>query len=187
MNIINDYIPLQRNGAAQGRNISKTANEIKKIAERYGRVVFSANSVLIPTKLRKTGRVHVTRVPMYVSTNFVVFSYNTADEANVVGSYMTTIFYQLECEVQSKDHAGLRKLELQDVQTTNVPIYTSLSQGEIDYVKNEIPNIEFLDLNNPSIRNIDRIWAEILFGTSANAVLNDALRLLRFLANRRNP
>lgn len=185
--IISDYIPLQRNSDAQNRDTSKSVREIKKIAERYGRVVFQPNSVLVPTKLRKTGRVHVTRVPMHVSTNFAVFTYSTQDEANVIGTYMTTIFYQLECEVQSKDHAGLRKLELQDVQTTHVPICASLSQSEIDAVTNEIPNIEFLNLNNPMIRNIDRIWAEILFGTNANNILNDALRLLRFLANRRNP
>ena len=161
--------------------------DIKKIAERYARVVFQANSVLVPTKLRRTGRVHVTRVPMHISTNFVVFTYGTANEANIIGSYMSTIFYQLECEVQSKDHAGLRKLELQDVQTTHVPIVSALTTAEIARVNAELPNIQFLDLNNPVIRNIDLIWADILYGTNANAVLNDAIRLLRFLANRRNP
>lgn len=186
-NVINDYIPLQRVAEGQSRNTTKPPAEIKKIAERYARVVFQANSVLVPTKLRRTGRVHVTRVPMHISTNFAVFTYGTANEANIIGSYMSTIFYQLECEVQSKDHAGLRKLELQDVQTTHVPIVSSLTTAEIARVNAELPNIQFLDLNNPVIRNIDLIWADILYGTNANAVLNDAIRLLRFLANRRNP
>lgn len=186
-NVINDYIPLQRAAEGQSRNTTKPPAEIKKIAERYARVVFQANSVLVPTKLRRTGRVHVTRVPMHISTNFAVFSYGTANEANIIGSYMSTIFYQLECEVQSKDHAGLRKLELQDVQTTHAPIVSALTTAEIARVNAELPNIHFLDLNNPVIRNIDLIWADILYGTNANAVLNDALRLLRFLANRRNP
>lgn len=187
MNIINDYIPLQRNSDAQSRNTSKSASEIKKIAERYGKIVFNQNSVLVPTKLRRIGRVYVTRVPMYISTNFAVFSFATADIANIVGSYMSTVFYQLECEVQSKDHAGLRKLELQDVLTTHAPICNMLSKDEISAITNELSNITFLDLNNPVIRNIDRIWAKILFGTNANSVLDDATRLLRFLANRRNP
>ena len=185
--ILNDYIPLQRDANGQNRNTLKPAAEIKKIAERYGKVVFNPNSVLVPTKLRKIGRVHVTRVPMYVSTNFTVFSFLTAAIANVVGSYMTTVFYQLECEVQSKDHAGLRKLELQDVLVTHAPIYEELSQDEIDIIAQELPNITFLDLNNPTIRNIDKIWSKILFGSNADEVLSDAVRLLKFLANRRNP
>lgn len=186
-NIINDYIPLQRDADAQSRDISKSANEIKKIAERYGRVIFQSSSVLVPTKLRRTGRVHVTRIPMHISTNFTVFTYDSVEEANVVASYMATVFYQLECEVQSKDHAGVRKLELQDVKTTHVPVCSKLSRSEIDAINAEIPNISFLDLNNPDIRVIDEIWANILFGTDAATALVDAQRLLMFLANRRNP
>lgn len=186
-NIIRDYIPLQKNADGQSRNTSKPASEIKKVAERYAKVIFQANSVFVPTKLRKTGRVHVSRVPMHVSTNFAVFSYASSDEANIIGSYMATVFYQLECEVQSKDHAGLRKLELQDVKTTHVPQLSALTQTEIGRITSEIPHIQFLDLNRPVIRNIDVIWSEILYGASAVTVRNDALRLLKFLANRRNP
>lgn len=186
-NIINDYIPLQRASKGQNRNTFKSNSEIKKIAKRYGKVVFKENSVLVPTKLRKTGRVHVTRIPMYVSTNFTVFSFLNADIANIIGSYMSTVFYQLECEVQSKDHAGLRKLELQDVLTTHVPECSMISQNEMAAITREIPSITFLDLNNPIIRNIDKIWSEILFGKNATLILNESVRLLKFLANRRNP
>ncbi len=184
--IINDYIPLQRRPDAQERNTARAGGEIRKIAERYGRVVFAPNSVLVPTKIRKTGRVHVTRIPMHVSTNFAVFSYDTADKANVVGTYMSTVFYQLECEVQSKDHAGLRKLEVRDMQTTHVPKYEALSQGDIHEITDEIPHIGFLDLNHPVARRIDRIWAGILFGTDGEEILDGALRLLRFLADLRS-
>ena len=64
--IITDYIPLQREASGQQRN-SKSVADWYKIAKRNGKVVFRPNSVLVPTKLRKTGRVHVTRVPMHIS------------------------------------------------------------------------------------------------------------------------
>lgn len=108
--IIRDYIPLQRNKGRQQKK-SKSVAEWEKIARRNAKTVFEGNSVLVPTKIRKDGRIHVTKIPMYISTNFSVFTYKTPEEAEIIGSYMTTLFYLLECEVESKDESGVRKLE----------------------------------------------------------------------------
>ena len=99
---------------------------------------------------------------------------------------MTTIFYQLICEVSSKDEVGMRKMEVKDILTTLVPNFDSLSDTLFSRIQAEIPNVTFLELKNPEIRNIDRIWAEELFGINANDKLNEASRLLAFLANRRD-
>lgn len=184
--IINDYIA-QTRPAGQQQRLTKTATEWEKIAKKDGSVRFQANSILVPTKIRRNGRVHVSTVPLFVSTNFAVFIYPTLRDAQIVGSYMSTVFYQLECEVTSKDHAGVRKIEVKDAKTTHVPIVASLSLNEINDIIAEIPNVTFKDLNNPTITHMDEIWAEILFGVNANIKLNEAIRLLRFLANRRNP
>jgi len=105
----------------------------------------------------------------------------------VIASYMATVFYQLECEVTSKDHAGVRKIEVRDAITTHVPVYASLSPNEINDILTELPNVTFKDLNNPTITHMDEIWADILFGVDARTKLDEAIRLLRFLANRRSP
>lgn len=183
--IIVDYT-LQVKQAKKQQRKTKTVVEWEKIVKRDGKVYFPANSILIPTKIRKKGRVYVSSVPLYVSTNFVVFSYATLHEAQIIASYMTTVFYQLECEVASKDHAGVRKGELRDTITTHIPKYNSLTQSEINEIIAELPNISFKDLNNPIIAHIDEIWAKILFGRDAATRLNEASRLLMFLANRRN-
>lgn len=185
-NIINDYI-IQSRPAGQQQRITKTYAEWERIAKKDGRVQFSANSVLIPTKIRRNGRVHVSSVPLFVSTNFAVFSYQSTEEAQIIGSYMSTVFYQLECEVTSKDHAGVRKMEVKDAVTTHVPAIDSLSEEEKNRIIAEIPNVTFKDLNNPVTSSVDEVWAEILFGNDAMIKLDEATRLLRFLANRRNP
>ncbi len=184
--IINDYI-VQSRPAGQQQRAVKTVAEWEKIAKKDGRVRFLENSVLVPTKLRRNGRVHVSNVPLYVSTNFVVFTYPSQIDALIVGSYMSTIFYQLECEVNSKDHAGVRKAEVKDAITTHVPAVGALSQFEIDRLVANMSSVTFKDLNNPVIDEVDKIWAEILFGVDADARIQEARRLLRFLANRRNP
>lgn len=184
--ILTDYITYSKSANQQQRFV-KTVAEWEKIAKKDGSVCFPANSVLVPTKIRKNGRVHVSTIPLYVSTNFAVFSYPSLTQAEIVASYMATVFYQLECEVTSKDHAGVRKIEVQDIITTHVPIYALLPQNEINDIVAELPNVTFKELNNPTINHIDEIWANILFGKDATTKLNEAIRLLKFLANRRNP
>jgi type I restriction-modification system DNA methylase subunit len=183
--IAKDYISLARDAKKQQRKV-KSASEWETIAKKDGQVKFSNNSVLIPTKTRKSGRVHLSDMPLYVSTNFVVFTYPSMCEAEIIASYMTTVFYQLECEVTCKSHAGVRKGEVGDVVTTHVPVFRGISPTDISKIQAEIPNIEFLNLNDPQISKTDAIWAEILFGPNAKACLDNAQRLLRFLANRRN-
>lgn len=184
--IINDYIPLARAKENQ-QTAGKTAAEWKDIMEYYGNLQTQPNCVLLPTKTRKDGRVHVTTFPIYVSSNFTVFSYGSLDDAKIEASYLTTIFYQLECEVMSKGHTGLRKTDKKDAEATHAPKLNSLTATDRSNILNETPNISFQNLNNPQISHIDEIWAEILFGANAANKLDEALRLLRFLANRRNP
>lgn len=184
--IITDYTNCAKPAGQQQRAV-KTILEWEKITKKDGSIRFPANSILVPTKIRRNGRIHVSIVPLYVSTNFVVFSYASLQEAQVIASYMSTVFYQLECEVSSKDHAGVRKGEVKDVITTHVPIYNLITQGEINDIIAELSNVTFKDLNNPTITHMDEIWAHILFGVNAKDRLDEAIRLLRFLANRRNP
>ena len=100
---------------------------------------------------------HLSNIPLYVSTNFVVFTYPSMCEAEIIASYMTTVFYQLECEVMCKSHAGVRKGEVGDVVTTHVPVFRSISPTDISKIQAEIPNIEFLNLNDPRVSKTDEI------------------------------
>ena len=186
ISVVSDYVPLQRETQGQQR-VSKDVQEWIQIAKRYGRSIVDTNVVLAPTKIRRTGRVHVINTPMYISTNFGILVCDTQENAKLIGSFMTTILYQLECEVQCKDHAGLRKIELQDLKHTHIPNISTLTRNDKQLVMEAIDSISFLDLNNPEIREIDRVWAHILYGNEAENVLEKAEMLLRFLANRRNP
>ena len=186
ISVASDYVPLQRGTQGQQR-VSKDAQEWIRIAKRYGRNIVGTNVVLAPTKIRRTGRIHVISVPMYISTNFGILVCNTQEEAKLIGSFMTTILYQLECEVQCKDHAGLRKIELQDLKHTHIPNILTLSRNDKRHIIETIDSISFLELNNPEVREIDRVWARILYGDEAENVLEKAEILLRFLANRRSP
>lgn len=122
----------------------------------------------------------------FVSTNFVVYTMSTYEEALMLSTWMTTIFYQLICEVTSKDQEGMRKMEVADINTTFIPQLDMISLNTRNRI-NEIKDaIVFLNLKNPEIRDVDKIWAEELFGDEANEILETAQSLLSFLAHRRN-
>ena len=168
------------------RRTQKSYEELIAILNSESRNVVSANSVLIPRAIRKSGKVYLTNEPSFVSTNFVVCSMQDYNSALVLSSWMTTIFYQLLCEVSSKDQEGMRKMEVNDIKKTFVPKMNKIDIKIIEEINNEKSKIEFLDLRNPKIRNIDIIWAKYLFGRNYEEKLNAALRLLEFLANRRD-
>jgi len=184
--IIDAYNALpERNGKQQRQKKDRQA--WISILQRESRGGFERNSVLIPRAIRTTGRVYLADEPIFVSTNFVVCTLPTYEKALLLSTWMSTVFYQLICEVSSKDQEGMRKMEVNDISTTFVPNLDNISQETIDKLIAEKDTLSFLILNRPEIRGVDRIWAEELFSDEADDVLHQALQLLEFLANRRNP
>lgn len=184
--IIDAYNELpERNGKQQRQKKDRQA--WISILQRESRGCFERNSVLIPRAIRTTGRVYLADEPIFVSTNFVVCTLPTYEKALLLSTWMSTVFYQLVCEVSSKDQEGMRKMEVNDIGTTFVPNLDNISQNTIDRLIAEKDTLSFLILNRPEIRDVDRIWAEELFADDADNVLHQAVQLLEFLANRRNP
>lgn len=183
--IIEFYISLPERGGKQQRQI-KPKQKWLEILEKESRGKFQPNSVLIPRNIRRKGRIYLSEEQVFVSTNFVVCTLPTYEKALILATWMTTIFYQLICEVSSKDQEGARKMEVHDITTTWVPNLEHIPLNYIQLLEKEKNSIEFLDLQNPIIREVDIIWSEILFEDKAVMILEEAKRLLEFLANRRN-
>lgn len=148
---------------------------------------FPKNSVLFPRGIRRAGKVAITKTPMHISTNFLVVSLPDADKALLMGTFASTIFFQLMCEIFSKNQEGMRKMEMVDFQKTFLPKFEDLPAEMLDDVKENIQRFSFLKLDAPKIRPIDKIWANYLFGEKADALLREAMRILKFLTVRRRP
>ena len=184
--ILDSYLALPQKESKQQRK-QKTKGEWVRILIRESRAEFPQNSVLIPRAIRSTGRVYFSENPVFVSTNLFVCTPDCKKDAILLASWMTTIFYQLICEVSSKDNEGMRKMEGADIGKTFVPNFHLIDGAFYDSLLEEIGNITFLDLRNIQIRTIDKIWAKLLFKENAESVLEEATRLLTFVVARRNP
>ncbi len=141
--------------------------------------VTPANCVLLPRAIRAEGRVFVTDIPLRVSTNLFVIQ---ADEerSKLLASWFSTIFYQLECEANGNNRKGLRKMEKDDYEPLHVPVTDELSNEQKQRVVST-PITEFLDLRSPYPRDVDRVWADILFGEKADELLEEAMTLVPIL------
>ena len=184
--VINIYLSQPQKKGMQSRK-EKNANEIKSIMCNYAQDISPANSIVIPRAIREKGRIHVSTIPLYVSTNFMIFSYENSNDALILASYALTVFFQLESEIESNDRDGLRKQEIANAERMHVPRLNLLSDEQKNRVINSLQNIQFLSLDNPTTRSIDEIWAEILFGPEGNEKLTEATLLLSLLAKERNP
>jgi hypothetical protein len=184
--IISDYLARPQRKSRQQR-AEKTPSQLSLILKDEARKICLANSVLLPRGIRSLGRVYLTNAPAIVSTNFVVLEMKSNDEAALLASWVSTVFYQLICEINGKQLAGMRKIEVADIEATYIPDFGCLTKEGIASLISEIHAIDFLPLNAPMIRRIDSIWARILFGDDGETLLQEARRLLGFLANLRNP
>lgn len=183
--IVETYLNLPwREGKQQRKD--KTTEQLKQLLNRESRNVFKKNSVLIPRAIRKEGKIYLSESDVFVSTNFVVCTTPSEDMALLVSTWMSTIFYQLICEVSSKDQEGVRKMEVADIGATWIPVLSNISTNTVEMLKVEKSSIRFLNLKSPEIREVDKIWADELFGDNAELLLEQAKKLLAFLACSRN-
>ena len=186
-NLLNEY---QQSGNFEGRRQTKkrkTCSEMRNCLNKYANGFSDGNLVAIPRAIRRFGSIYALTGKYYISTNFVVINLENAEEQKLITSWMTTIFYQLICEVLAKGQEGCRKLEVDGILKTLIPNVNNIQPEQKSQIINELENIEFLDLVNPSIRQNDILWANILFPNNSEDVLNNALELLTLLVAKRNP
>lgn len=188
-NIIANYYRTQKSvGQASGqiKNI-KTLQELTEILKKDSGDKFKSGLVMLPRALREVGKVFVSDKDIVSSTNFVVCSNMQNEEAIVIGSWMSTIFYQIMCEIYSKNQEGMRKMEVNSIKETIVPIYDHVSDECRKRIYDIRNDISFVNLLNPKIRKIDEIWGEEIFGDSAKEKTEEARKLLSYLVGMRKP
>lgn len=165
-------------GKKQRQN-TKTTDEYIRILKMESKHISPANCVMLPRMLRSHGRVFISDKPTFVSTNFFVIE---ADErrSKLLASWFTTVFYQLECEAYGNNRKGLRKLEEGDYAPLHVPVTERFTENQITRIIST-PITKFIDLRAPEVRDIDRVWAEILFGNDAEDYLEEVISLIPIL------
>ena len=154
---------------------------LKKEAKHYVPV----NTVLLPRGSRKYASVYITTQNTYLSTNLLAIETSAAKDAKIIASWMNSIFYQMQLELVCKNQGGMRKLEIVNINRTYVPKLSKLSKESIDKIF-AVEDNTFFDLKNPTIREVDRVWAQIIIGNdTVESMLDSALRYMTVMAKNR--
>lgn len=143
-----------------------------------------AGSILLARDCRKSGRAYLAETKTYASTNVYIYEINDTRKGRFYHSWFCSIFYQLNCELASKNHAGARKMDAAEFASTFVPNYAEFSESEIETIYNCSVD-SFITLNNPSIRECDKVWAKIISPNNWEETLNETSRYLGLLATDR--
>lgn len=185
--VIADFLDYKKEKNKKGKD-KKQRQENKSIQDYFNIMKNDSNyitpsySVLLPRALRSKGRVFITTQPVYVSTNFFVFQ-TDKDQSVILSSWMSTVFFQLECEAYGNNRSGLRKMEEVDYKHIHIPVIKKLSNEDKDIIckTSVLPFLNLRQPKEPDFRPIDKLWAEILFKNAAYERLNEAADLLAML------
>lgn len=174
------YEPTVGRQARSSKSISNYIDLLKKEAH------FSepAGSVYLARDVRRNGKAYFTTSSLFPTTNVWVFPFDDARIGKFYHSWFCSIFYQLDCELIAKNHAGARKMDKSEFDHSIVPIFEMFDNSDIDEIC-EHPVTEFVTLNDPKIRDCDIAWAKIISPNAWEDLLNEAKRYLHLLATER--
>ena len=182
--VISTYLTKYETKQKQAKK-SKTLDEWYAILKKEARHFVPVNSVLVPRGTRRLASTYITTEPTYLSTNLVCIKTANYNEARVLSSWMSSIFYQLQLEIYCKNQGGMRKLEIENILKTYVPKVSLMSPNDIELILNTKVS-DFYDLKKPEIREIDRAWAKVMIqNDDTETLLDNALRYLTILAKNR--
>lgn len=183
--VIDDYLQIP---LSPGKQLKKLKNhmEISKILIKSTSKLSSQYSIAIPRDLRRNGRVFFATVPMYFSTNFVVIEISNFRDGVIIASWISSVFYQLICEISSKDNEGTRKMEIADLDATYIVNPNNINDDLFNRILHLSDSLGFIDLQNPEPRDIDILWAKFLFHDDWETKLEKSVELLSNLATKRN-
>lgn len=174
------YEPEEGRQARTSKSISKYLDLLKK----ESRFAEPAGSVFLARDVRRNGKAYLTKSTLFPTTNVWVFPFGNERTGKFYHSWFCSIFYQLDCELIAKNHAGARKMDKSEFNLSIVPIFELFDCSDIDEICKH-PVTEFLTLNNPQIRDCDIAWAKIISPHAWKDLLNEAKRYLHLLATER--
>lgn len=123
----------------------------------------SGNLVLVPRAQRVKAQISISlNHNIMISTNFLVIETSSPKEARLLGSWLLSIFGQIQQEALGINQEGMRKIEKAQLQMLLVPDFKSLSPTDEDELLANFDTEDAMNLGQPCIRRIDEIWARIL-------------------------
>ena len=137
-------------------------------------------AILIPRACRRDAKLSIIdKDKILVSTNFIIISVKDDKKRGLIGSWLKSIFGQLQLELFSTSQEGMRKLEESTIKCVSIPNLESIDKDKQQQLVKLFSTEPFLDLSNINPRSSDKIWAEILDNNSSKELLERVVSMLQ--------
>lgn len=167
--------------AKQKKKLPNTAEALLPLLDSG--TLFQGNLLLLPRAARVQAPVFVSSLPLYVSTNFFVASFQSFEDAVIMATWMSTLLYQTSCFLASKNQEGMRKMEKKNFNSTLIPDITYLRMEDRQKILAAVASVKPVNFRDIHPQEIDDIWGRILFGESAKEVTDEAWDCLTYFVS----
>lgn len=182
------YLKLESHSVSKQTKKEKSISDLHKIMKTTIKSITKPNTVLIPRAIRRHARGFIATEKMGTSTNlFEVYSSNLTNQKLLL-AWILSVFAQLNFEFLAKNQEGARKLEREEISQLYVPCFENILDEDKEKIILALEETKsFNDLCNIRITELDKIWAEILWGESSIEILQSAKDLLQDIVQERSP
>ena len=146
----------------------------------------SGDVVLIPRAQRAAAQISISSTDqIMVSTNFFVAFCESRKEAIFLGSWLLSLFGQIQLEYSGIDQEGMRKLEKNQIGECLIPFGIQFSEEESRRLEEAFLKAKSVTFRAISTRELDEIWAKKLSPNNWENLLSKVSVSLRQLCNER--
>lgn len=183
--IIDEYLTLNLSSSGvQARVVPDREHVIKSLVSN-GKNKFM-NSVMVPRGSRVKGEIGlIGSEETLISTNIILIGMETEIETKLVGAWFLSIFGQLQLEFHGVSQEGMRKLEVNTVARVRYPDLTKIKRNQANKLIQLFLEEESIFFKDIKIREIDRVWAEIVFPEEPDVLLSEAFDIFQELVDYR--
>ncbi|MBE0469952.1 MAG: BpuSI family type II restriction endonuclease [Methyloprofundus sp.] len=183
--IVDVYLKVhKRSSGSQAKKI-KTKNEV--IANiKSNQKNLGPGWVLIQRASRTKGQISILEEDgILLSTNVPMVKLPSYEERMLLGSWLLSIFGQIQFELFSTPQEGMRKLEMNGIKQILYPDFSKIpSTLKTSLIKNLITE-SAVSFGNVNARPSDQLWASFLAPYAQTDCLNEAVNLLQEIIDER--
>lgn len=183
-NIIDEYLEVYKH--TPGSQIKDMPVKEKIILSLKSNNKKYSNLILLPRGSRVKGEVGIIESEQaFISTNILLINQENIDDLKLMGSWFLSVFGQLQLELYGVSQEGMRKLEKGIIEKIKYPNFNKINKDKAECLRGLFYTeqcVNFLDIKE---REIDRLWAEILFPENSIKLLDEAFEIFQELVDNR--
>lgn len=173
--------------SAASRRQRKTAKDIdavKKILKSTR--VENGYFVIVPRGQRRWGQIGISaNLPSVFSTNFFLIRCMSYQQAVVLGSWLLSVFGQVQLEALGISQEGMRKLEESQLVRVLVPKTLKVTDAQFTELDELFKMSSPIDLYDPQATDLDYFLAERFFSKNPSLEVDKLFKQLSFFCEQR--